>query len=288
MEKDLIFFGEVELTSTSANFIANLAKEKYSTLEDALNGITFYTTKVRLIGSSEESLISEGVSSVAHIELYLKQIAKLKSLIAWLREAIQAKERLIKECQNGDYDYYDIQVPEKPEREEYITADDVVSTFNIKQRNRYYYLEAYCSTIGKYVHPNGRLAIEREQLHKVIHNPNEVSGNGRDTIIYSRKPSLPSDMVEDAFMSLQQTYREYQAELNSIKHEIEDTVNKDTARKNIAYEEKMSDYRNIMLSVSAQLATKRKEAVTAASNLKIIIPDALKDVYEDVKELGKE
>jgi hypothetical protein len=95
-------------------------------------------------------------------------------------------------------------------------------------------------------------------------------------------------MVDEEFMSLQQIYREYQAELNSIKHEIEDTVNKDTARKNIDYGEKMSDYRNIMLSASAQLTTKRKEAVTAASNLKIIIPDALKDIYEDVKELGKD
>lgn len=288
MEKDLIFFGESGLTSTSANFIANLAKEKYSTLEQTLNNIRFYTTTVKLLGSSDESLVSSGVSSVAHVESYLKQIAKLKSLIAWLREAISAKDRLIKECQNGDYAYYGMQVPEQPEREESITADDVIATFNIKQRNRYYYLESYCSTIGKYIHPNGVFAMEREKLHNIKQNPHEVSGNGRDTIIYSRKASMPADMVDEEFMSLQQTYREYQAELNSIKHEIEDAVTKDAAKKNIAYDEKMSDYRNIMLSLSAQLATKRKESVTAASNLKIVIPDTLKDIYEDVKELGKD
>ena len=287
MEKDKIFFGESGLTSTSASFCANLAKEKYNSLEMSLNSITFYTTKVKLLGSSEESLISEGKSSVAHVESYLKQIAKLKSLIAWLREGIAAKERVIKECQNGGYDYYDIKVPEQPEREEYLTADDVVATFNIKQRNRYYYLEAYCATIGEYIHPRGKFSIERDALQKVIHNPNEISGNGRDTIIYSRVPSLPVEQIEDTFMSLQQTYREYHAELNSIKYQIQDTLNKDTAKKNIEYSERLSVYRTQMQECEAELSRKRKEAVTDASNLKIIIPDALKDIYEDVKELGK-
>ena len=285
MEKDLIFFGEQGLTSTSASFICNLAKEKYSTIEGTLNSVTFYTTTVKLLGSSDESLISEGVSSVALVEPYLKQIAKLKSLIAWLREAISAKERLIKEAQNGSYEYYGITLPEEPKREDYITSDDVVATFSIKQRNRYYYLESYCSTIGKYIHPAGVFAMEREQLHKILNKPNEVAGNGRDTIIYNRKPSIPVDMVDEEFMSLQQTYREYQAELNSIKHEIEDAVNKDTARKNI---EKYNLYNTQKGACEAELTTKRKEAVTAASNLKIIIPDALKDIYEDVKELGKD
>ena len=288
MEKDLIFFGESGLTSTSANFIANLAKEKYSFLEGTLNSVTFYTTTVKLLGTSDESLISEGISSVAHVKSYLKQIAKLKSLIAWLREAVSAKERLIKEAQNGGFEYYDIHVPDAPVREDYITADDVVASMNIKQRNRYFYLEAFCATIGKYIHPNGVYAMEREKLHKIIHNPNEVNGNGRDTIIYSRMPSIAADTVEYTFMSLQNTYREYQAELNSIKYKIEDTVNKDTAKKNIEYSEKYNLYNTQRGACEVELTTKRKEAVTAASNLKIIIPNALKDIYEEVKELGKD
>lgn len=288
MEKDLIFFGESGLTSTSANFICNMAKEKYQSLEQYLNSMVFYTTKVKLLGSSDKSIIREGVSSVAHVELYLKQVAQLKSLIAWLREAIRAKERLIKEAQNGDYEYYSITVPDKPEREEYITSDDVVATFNIKQRNRYYYLESFCATIGSYIHPNGTFSQERAKLQKVIHEPNEVQGNGRDTLIYTRIPSISSGMVEDTFMSLQQKYREYQAELNSIKYQIEDTVNKDTATKNIVYEDRVNAYKTSMQACDAELLRKRKEAVTAASNLKIIIPDSLKDVYEDIKELGKD
>ena len=88
-------------------------------------------------------------------------------------------------------------------------------------------------------------------------------------------------------MGLQQTYREYQAELNSIKHEIEEKVNKDTAEKNIAYAEACKTYSDTMKVLDAELTRKRKEAVTAASNLKIVIPDSLKDIYEKVSKLGK-
>ena len=38
MEKDLVFFGEQGLTSTSANHIANLAKEYVAGLEESIDG----------------------------------------------------------------------------------------------------------------------------------------------------------------------------------------------------------------------------------------------------------
>jgi len=287
MEKDLIFFGEVGLTSTSANYLANVAKEMYRVSEQNLNSMIFYTTTVKLLGSKDESLLKEGWKNVLCVESTMKDIASLKSLISWLREAIRAKERLIKEAQDGDYDYYNIHIPDRPEREEYITTDDYIATLNIKQRNRYYYLEAVCATIGQYIHPGGVFAEQREQLLKVISEPHTVTGQGRDTLLYTRTPSINEQTVEDTFLQLQNTYREYQAELNSIKHDIEDAVNKDTATKNIEYNEAMKLYQYKMSQVEAELTMKRKEAVTAASSLKIIIPDSLKNIYEIVQSVGK-
>lgn len=292
MEKDKIFFAPdgytgVQLTQTSANHIANLAKELYSTAESALENYVFYTTKVKLLGSTEESLLKEGVNSVAEIPDSLKMIAELKSLIAWLREAIKAKERLIKEAQKASYEDFGIDVPEAPEREAYITGEDYIATLNVKQRNRYYYLEAFCATIGEYIHPGGTYATEREQLKKIISEPNTVSGSGRDTLLYTRTPSLTLAEVENTFMSLQNTYREYQAELNSIKYEIENYVTQDTTRKNIEYSHAMGVYNSQMKLAEAQLAEKRKEAVNTASSLKIIIPDSLKHIFETVQALGK-
>lgn len=77
MQKDLVFFkkeGEegVALTSTSANHIANLAKEYIQ-------------------GESSEVLDS--------LQSLLEGVAQTKSLIAWLREGIKAKENLMKGLQ---------------------------------------------------------------------------------------------------------------------------------------------------------------------------------------------
>lgn len=287
MEKDKIFFGEQGLTSTSANYIANMCKELYRSLETDLQNVVFYTTKASLLGSSEKSLIREGVTTVASVKENLHTIAQLKSLIAWLREAIKAKERLIEEANSSSYEDYGLECPELPKREKYLTEDDIMSTWSIKQRNRYYYLESLCATIGGYIHPEGVYAKERENLHKILSEPNTIQGSGRDTVIYSRIPSITKTEVEDTFIELQAVYRGYQAELNALKYSIESALNKDKTEKNLKYESELKAYENSMALINAQLKSKIHEAAIAAQNLKIIIPDSLKPIYDRIQQLGK-
>lgn len=287
MEKDKIFFGESGLTTTSANFCANVAKELYRGLEQELQAIVFYTTTVKLLDSSEVNLIREGVTTVSDVKQKLQDIAQLKSLIAWLREAIKAKERLIKEAESTSYEDYGLEVPERPERAEYITEDDVIGMWSIKQRNRYYYLDTLCATIGQYIHPDGTFAKEREQLQKILHEPHKVSGSGRDTLLYNYTASVAPEDVEDSFMDLQQTYRGYQAELNSLKHQVQEAVQKDVFEKNLKYQTEYNIYKDVMAAVDAELKTKVHQATVAAQNLKIIIPDSLKPIYEKIQKVGK-
>ena len=61
MEKDKIFFGAEGLTTTSANHIANLAKEAYQSLESKLNTAVFYTTEIGILGSSASNTLKEGI-----------------------------------------------------------------------------------------------------------------------------------------------------------------------------------------------------------------------------------
>lgn len=288
MEKDKIFFGKDGLTSTSANFLANIAKELYETTETSLENMVFYTTSVKLLSSTEYTIVKNGLDSVKGVEESMKFIAELKSLIAWLREAIKAKERLTKEVRDSSYEDYGIVLPERPSSPKYMTEDDYISTMNVKQRNRYYYLEAFCSTIGKYIHPSGKYAYERSELKKIISNPRNVVGSGRDTLIYTMKPSLPVEEVEDTFMKLQQTYRTYQAELNSIKYEISSAVEKDKALKDGEYNKKLNEYSNAMDVACSLLADCKNKALDEVSKLRIIIPDSLKSVYERVHGTGKE
>lgn len=287
MEKDKIFFGESGLTTTSANFTCNIAKELYRGLEQELQSIVFYTTTVKLLDSSEINLIREGVATVYDVKQKLQDIAQLKSLIAWLREAIKAKERLIKEAENTSYEDYGLEIPERPERAEYITEDDVIGMWSIKQRNRYYYLDTLCATIGQYIHPDGTFAKEREQLQKILHEPHKVSGSGRDTLLYNYTSSVTPGDVEDTFMDLQQTYRGYQAELNSLKHQVQEAVQLDQATKNGQYSLELQNWQGQMAVIDAILKEKRHQATVAAQNLKIIIPDSLKPIYEKIQKVGK-
>lgn len=287
MEKDKIFFGESGLTTTSANYVANLAKEAYQFVEEKLNSIQFYTTKVKLISSNENTLLSLGTDDIEEIPTALKEVASLKSLIAWLREAIKAKEVLIKEAKGLSYGDFDIVTPEQPEIEDTISEEDYIATLNIKQRNRYYYLDTLCAVLGNYIHPNGAYSKARKKLREVMNNPITISGSGRDAIVYTSEQSIDFDVVEDTFMALQQEYRGYQAELNSMKHQMEMAIQEDSRKKSLAYQEKFAAWSYEMEKLNTELKIKRDKAIADAQNLKIIIPDSLKPIYDKVKDLGK-
>ena len=288
MEKDKIFFGESGLTTTSANHVANLAKEAVETLETSLIAVRFYDTTVGLLGSTETKMISKGMSSASlyNIKPILKDIAQHKSLIAWLREAIKAKARLISEAEHLSdkevADMLEIEFPNIPEKKEYTTDDEFISQWSIKKRNRYYYLDTVCAVIGKYIHPNGKFAVERQSLKEVINDPNELKGSGRDAVVWTKTPTVLQEQVDECFFDLQKEYREYQAELNSMKHEIEMLIEENQRKIDAEYAKACNDYRDEMKPINAKIVEKRKQEVAKAQNLKIVIPDSLKDIFKKV------
>lgn len=297
MKKDEIFFGSEGLTMSSASYIANLCKESYTQVEQELSNIRFYDQKMSLIGNHDEQLISEGVNSVADIAKKLDKVAKFKSLIAFLREGIKAKSRLLDEVNKLTFEDCGFEIPEQPvapEREAYLKEDDVIGEWNIKQRNRYYYLETLCAQIGKYIHPDGVYSRERKKMYDIIHNPRIVSGSGRDTVVYHSIPSIEAQEVEDVYMALQNQYRSYQAELNGMKHEVEVALEKDKVAKDSAYKEKWAVYQKEydaysqkLVDLSNQLTVLKNKRLDEVQKMKIIVPDSLKSVYEEVNALGK-
>lgn len=280
MKKDEIFFAENGLTTTSANHIANIAKEKYQVLMKKLTGLEFYDSKVvSLIGSSE-AFLSEGITDLSNIKKDLLDIAKLKSLIAWLREAIKAKEALRQEALSSTYN---LVKPILPLEEDPITEEDVIGSWSIKKRNRYYYLDSVCATIGTYIHPGQPFAVARDNFTEKLSKPRKTSGSGRDMVIYTYTPSVSQEEVESTFMDLQETYRNYQSELNSLKYEIEEAIKASKIdcmnKNNIAY----AAYSTEQQKYTNELALLREKEAARISHLKIVIPDALQDIYNLVK-----
>ena len=291
MEKDKIFFAEDGLTTTSANYYANLAKENYTLVEQELNSVHFYKEEVSLLSGTTTNTLSNGIDTTKGIEEKLDYIARYKSFIAWMREAIKSKERLIQEAQK--LDVYDIApvlgitIPKKPLRKDVPSEDDIIATFNIKQRNRVYYLQTVCAEIGKYIHPTGAFADARKALQEVINHPSKLSGTGRDAILTTYTPSIGIAEVDNTFFELQNKQREYQAELNTIKHQIQMTIDEANRDADEKYSNEMNEYKNEMSLIDAKVSKYRNEQVRKAQALKIVVPEVFNDIFENLKKIGK-
>ncbi|MDE7412790.1 MAG: hypothetical protein K2N05_03230 [Muribaculaceae bacterium] len=295
MKRDMIFFSTngQGLTLTSANHVANLAKEMIRREEAALSNITLYSTSVALIGSSSSECLSTGSTS-EELESSIDKlynIAKAKSLIAWLREAIKAKERLFNEVQLLNVGKYaeikGITIPEMPEKGEPLTEDDYYSSLSVDERNRYYHYETLAAVLGKAIHPGGSLADAREDLDRRIRQPREITGEGRDTLVYSYSPTVHNDLVDDIYFRLQKQYREAQAKVNAFKHECKKAISESITALNAEYLRKLSEYRDAMQLLNAEFSEYVERRSAEIGDYKILIPSSLKDIFEKVSGLGK-
>lgn len=295
MEKDMIFFSKdgKGLTSTSANHVANLAKEMIRGLESSLDTLTLYSTSVSLIGSDKADQLTEGADAgeLGDVSRKLHAVAKAKSLIAWLREAIKAKERMISETEmmcNAEYIKLKGLEPIKfVDCRQALTEDEYYASLTLDERNRYYELETLSAVLGKAIHPNGSFAEARRQFEACIRKPNQVKGEGRDALIYNFKPSVGAEEVEEVYFKLQKQYREAQASLNAIKYECQKAVKASQIEVATEYANEQAKANDYVERINAERAAYIKERVREIGDLKIVIPQSLQEIYDIVTHLGK-
>ncbi len=291
---NLIFFSDKGLTSTSANHIANLAKECVHSIEQTLQGIQFYSRSVSLIGQREKSLLEEGATNevVSQVSSMLEQVSNAKALIAWLREAIKAKETLISEVTNMSFEEwaekFKVVVPVMPVKRNALTTEMAMAKRSIKERNRIYTLQAQAAVLGKYIHPDGHFANERARLQEVLNSPHSVQENGRDTLIYDYTPSCDAQVVESVFFELQNQHRSIQAELNGYMHAIDEEVRADKLKCMAEYNTELGAYNSKMQDLNNRFEEYKVDTAGRMSNLyKICIPHDLEATYNMINSLGK-
>lgn len=292
MESNSVFFSDNGLTSTSANHVANLAKEYVQNIEKDLSNTSFINTSVTLIDSNNNVTTSIGKDAkfLEFVETKLNKISEAKSLIAWLREALKAKENLQAELNRISLaDWVKMEknetLPEYPERDNYMTQDDYYASLNIKDRNSYYMLETQAAVYGKYIHPSGAFSKAREELSDKLNRPHEVKEDGRDTIIYNYNPSVEQSKVEDLFFKLQKDYRQVQAQLNGMKHECELALSENRISIDNKYKEELEKYSQANNKYIAEYNLWVKKKSQEYASLKIAIPDNLKSIYNEVNSL---
>lgn len=288
MEINKAFLGNEGITATSANHLANLAKEETRDAEAYLENVTFVDTHMGLLSSVERTPFTKGYSEIDLTQINL--IGKLHSFCAFIREAIKHKESLKNFYTSYSFAQYqkdnNITLPKIYEMDEW-TEENVINQWDTKKRAHYFYLEAMAAAYGKYIHPDGSISQARRDYYNKLNNPARKEGTGRDTVIYVYEPAISKEQLDKSFATAQNTHRSFESQLNQLKAEIKATVD----AHNLEEEQKRNESQKISDAASHEefgkyqifVKTKLKEIQA----LKIVIPDALKATYDHLNSLGK-
>ena len=296
-----VFFENGFMTSTEAQNICNIAKEAVTNEHERLSAVSFYDTEIASI-ISPEAFIKTKISpnDISWISESLDKIGRYNALNAWLKEAIKAKEEAMDEVDIMDVttlDFYEDYIkPEEPTIG-YNSFDEeqVMSEWSADKLNRYYTHNSEAAVIGKYIHDSGAIAKARKDLVNKMANPSTVSGQGRETIVFKYIPSVDTEVVEGIYMSLLAKHRKLNAELNSLKAEIKETINKKNIEASIAFrdkhtewEYKISEYYSLVKQRDAKINEYKISEKERISKLKINVPSSLMDTYKEIKALISE
>ena len=296
-----VFFENGFMTSTEAQNICNIAKEAVTNEHERLSAVSFYDTEIASI-ISPEAFIKTKISpnDISWISESLDKIGRYNALNAWLKEAIKAKEEAMDEVDTMDVttlDFYEDYIKPVEPTIGYNSFDEeqVMSEWSADKLNRYYTLNSEAAVIGKYIHDSGAIAKARKDLVNKMANPSTVSGQGRETIVFKYIPSVDTEVVEGIYMSLLAKHRKLNAELNSLKAEIKETINKKNIEASIAFrdkhtewEYKISEYYSLVKQRDAKINEYKISEKERISKLKINVPSSLMDTYKEIKALISE
>ena len=273
--------GNEGLTATSANHIANIAKEMYESLETKMQSIRL-TSRDYTLAVNGQTYRVENESSKDEfnsLSASLKEVAALKSLIAWLREGIKAKEQLCSADAENEWVKEQIEADrtelKEPEGIKPISFSDILTDEPIDRQSRYYTLEAKCATLGKFIHPDGHFSAARKAFYDKQKNPTSINGLGQNAEISKYSSNFTSEEIDAEFFKLQQEYRSVQAEFNALKAELETKL---TEAKRKAFKDASEARKTWRLTRDAALL----ERSAQIKPLKIMIPEPLKDIYGKV------
>lgn len=295
------FATEVEkgMTSTSANKLANLAKERNREDMTFVGSVRFSNEEMSLLASpADKVMLFEGMKGDAaeftRIREAMMRVARFNSFISWVREAIKAKDTMISDvkfttlkewCKKNNID-----LPKAPQDkvEEELKEKRATSKVGIEDMARYFIDESKASVLGQAIHPDGAIALARKDLMEANTRHAYREGEGKDMVITTVTPTANINDVTDFYMSLQSDWRHAESLVNQSKSEWEQADAVLRLQLTNEYNSKMREYENQTARIKSDWEKWKLEEVRRISKLKIRIPQALQPVLDELLALGKE
>jgi len=276
------------LTTAEANYTANIIKELCERISNEIKQLTLFKGTLNFQGKQTEY---NKVYKVENLEEKCLEEGNLYALSAWLREAIKAKEALLKQVENDNFDISLLNEVNYGKATNLLTEDEVKYSLPINELAEYLAYEAKAAHIGKKVHPNGIF----EQWFDMIKNTPKVQINeiNKDYIVEFDQVVDEKDLYQTYF-TLQKEYREAEQKVNYYKAKVKNLLNErnqEINQKNRALQDKLSQDLEIQnsknLALQAEINNLRGQKLKEVSELKIIIPNELQKTLDYVQTYSK-
>ena len=297
---DIYFTTEEGMTSTSAQHVSAMANVMVQDIKQHIMGLRLYEKSIRVIGDAEVTVETVN-NTLPEIAESVKRICKANALIAWLREAVKEREQAQKYVSDMSLDDWMKKqgiekpaVPQPPQMprinfQDYNTILDTGLT--VKEYNRFVELNSALAVYGEMIHEKGLLTRQKSELARIMQNPTEVKESGRDTIITTYKVDVNiSTDIDNLYTELQSEYRKLQAEKNGIEAKFSNLAMDYQTRKmdewkaaKAQYDRDLQKVNSELVGIQTQMQEWKKQRLEELAALKIIIPDALKPLYKELK-----
>ena len=297
---DIYFTTEEGMTSTSAQHVSAMANVMVQDIKQHIMGLRLYQKSIRVIGDAEVTVETVN-NTLPEIAESVKRICKANALIAWLREAVKEREQAQKYVSDMSLDDWMKKqgiekpaVPQPPQMprinfQDYNTILDTGLT--VKEYNRFVELNSALAVYGEMIHEKGLLTRQKSELARIMQNPTEVKESGRDTIITTYKVDVNiSADIDNLYTELQSEYRKLQAEKNGIEAKFSNLAMDYQTRKmdewkaaKAQYDRDLQKVNSELVGIQTQMNDWKKQRLEELAALKIIIPDALKPLYKELK-----
>jgi len=297
---DIYFTTEEGMTSTSAQHVSAMANVMVQDIKQRIMGLRLYEKSIRVIGDAEVTVETVN-NTLPEIAESVKRICKANALIAWLREAVKEREQAQKYVSDMSLDDWmkkqGIEKPVSPEppqmpRINFQDYNTILETgLTVKEYNRFVELNSALAVYGEMIHEKGLLTRQKSELARIMQNPTEVKESGRDTIITTYKVDVNiSADIDNLYTELQSEYRKLQAEKNGIEAKFSNLAMDYQTRKNdewkaakAQYDRDLQKVNSKLVGIQTQMQEWKKQRLEELAALKIIIPDALKPLYKELK-----
>lgn len=296
-----IYFGTEGLTSASAQHVSAMANVMVNDIKERINGLRLYEKSIRVIGE-QETVTERANNTLPEIADAVQTICKANALIAWLREAVREREAGIENIKQKDLFVWmaenDKEFQEQPPvptlpKINFNNLKDILGTgLTVKEYNRFVELNSALAVYGEIIHENGLLTKHKKKLHSIAQNPTEVKESGRDTLITTYKVDKAAEDIDALYVRLQSEYRKLQAEKNGIQEKfnklsLEYQVNQMEEYKKTKNESeaKLKEWNLGRKSLEIEMGEWKNAQIQRIADLKIVIPDDLKEIYEELKAM---